>query len=66
MCSQIGATVIGVFGFGGYDRPREEESYDSCRFCGLSTGGHIPFFNSGIVPQAGTEAAFTASVIGCT
>jgi H+-transporting ATPase len=37
--AQVGATLIGIFGFGGYVRPRDE--VHNCQFCGLSTGGPV-------------------------
>lgn len=62
--AQLGATLIGVFGFGGYTTPAS--NFENCEFCGLSTGGKVPFFSSKRVPRAQTESEFTASVIGCT
>uniref|UniRef100_A0A7S0S4X3 P-type H(+)-exporting transporter n=1 Tax=Chlamydomonas leiostraca TaxID=1034604 RepID=A0A7S0S4X3_9CHLO len=64
LLAQIGSSLIGVFGFGGYVEPRHR--VDDCEFCGLSTGGRTPFFDSKVVPIAGTESDYTASVIGCT
>ncbi len=37
--AQLGATCIGVFGFGGYNVPRYD--FSDCQFCGLSTGGKV-------------------------
>lgn len=62
--AQLGATLIGLFGFGGYELPIDY--FDNCHFCGLSTGGKVPFFPQGKVPRALTESVFTSSVIGCT
>lgn len=62
--TQIGSTLIGIFGFGGYVEPRHK--FEDCQFCGLSTGGPTPFFDSKVVPIAQTESHHTASVIGCT
>lgn len=64
LLAQLGSTLIAVFGFGGYVEPRHK--VDDCQFCGLSTGGRTPFFDSKVVPIANTESDFTASVIGCT
>lgn len=62
--AQVLSTIIAIFGFNGYSPPRDGIS--DCQFCGLSTGGFNPFFTSRVAPLAGTEGAFTASVIGCT
>lgn len=62
--AQVGSSLIGIFGFAGYVPPRHQ--YEDCMFCGLSTGGKVPFFTSGVVPQGETESDYTASVIGCT
>jgi H+-transporting ATPase len=37
--AQLGSTLIGIFGFGGYVKPRHQ--FDDCQFCGLSTGGKV-------------------------
>ncbi len=37
--AQTGATLIGIFGFGGYTVPRHK--FEDCQFCGLSTGGKV-------------------------
>ena len=61
--AQIGSTTIAAVGFGGYDHPKG--GFNNCAFCTLSNGKHAPLFK-GIVPTAGTEGEFVASVIGCT
>jgi H+-transporting ATPase len=61
--AQFLATLVAVFGFNGYDSPRD--ALDNCVFCSLSSGGDVPFFPKAEVPLAGTESQFTASVIGC-
>lgn len=60
------ATIIAIFGFNGYDAPRD--SLRDCQFCTLDNANFddIPFFSSKEVPLYGTESVFTASVIGCT
>ncbi|PSC74572.1 plasma-membrane proton-efflux P-type ATPase [Micractinium conductrix] len=62
--AQFCATLISVFGFNGYEAPHSHVS--DCQFCTLSSGGHNPFFSAREAPIAGTESAFTASVLGCT
>ena len=62
--AQIGATLFGLFGFGGYARPAEY--VPDAWFTRYSTGGEILFFADKNVPIANTESDFTASVIGCT
>jgi len=62
--AQFASTLISLFGFNGYDAPRDP--IDDCQFCTLSSGGDNPFFSSKQVPLYDTEWAFTASVIGCT
>lgn len=62
--AQILSTIIAIFGFNGYDHPRDP-IFD-CQFCTFSSGGFNPFFTARQVPLAGTESEFTASVIGCT
>ncbi len=39
LAAQLGATLIGIFGFGGYTPPREY--FEDCQFCSLSTGGKV-------------------------
>jgi H+-transporting ATPase len=36
LLAQIGATIIALFGFGGYTWV--PDSYDNCQFCTLSSG----------------------------
>ncbi len=62
--AQFCATLIAVFGFNGYTFP--PNPIDDCEFCTLSSGGFNPFFAKREVPIYGTEAVYTASVIGCT
>eukprot|EP00195_Chlamydomonas_chlamydogama_P015211 CAMPEP_0202890410 /NCGR_PEP_ID=MMETSP1392-20130828/817_1 /ASSEMBLY_ACC=CAM_ASM_000868 /TAXON_ID=225041 /ORGANISM="Chlamydomonas chlamydogama, Strain SAG 11-48b" /LENGTH=1114 /DNA_ID=CAMNT_0049573971 /DNA_START=250 /DNA_END=3594 /DNA_ORIENTATION=+ len=62
--AQIGATLIALFGFGGYSEPRY--AFDDCEYCSLSNDSKIPFWPNKTVPIALTESAFAASVIGCT
>jgi H+-transporting ATPase len=37
--AQLGASLIAIFGFGGYIKPRHR--LEDCQFCGLSTGGKV-------------------------
>ena len=60
---QIASTLIAVLGFGGYTWPRER--VHPCRFCQLSSGGDVPFFEHK-APLAHTESGSTDSTIGCT
>lgn len=62
--AQFLATIVAVFGFNGYNYPRD--SVEDCQFCVLSTGGFNPFWSAREVPIYGTESVFTASAIGCT
>ena len=62
--AQLLSTLIAIFGFNGYDHPRDP--LIDCQFCSLSSYGDHPFFASRKVPVAETESAFTASVLGCT
>ena len=55
--------MIAIFGFGGYTWPRDR--VEGCRFCLLSTGGRIPFYEHK-APIAFTESGSTDSTIGCT
>lgn len=59
--SQTGSTVIGLFGFSGYNFP--VNGLHNCVFCSQSTGQPTHFF-TGQVPQTGGEGTYTASVIG--
>jgi hypothetical protein len=59
----MASTLIAIFGFGGYSWPRYK--VEPCRFCRLSTGGHIPFYEHK-APIALTESGSTDSTIGCT
>nr|P54210.1 RecName: Full=Plasma membrane ATPase; AltName: Full=Proton pump [Dunaliella acidophila]AAB49042.1 plasma membrane proton ATPase [Dunaliella acidophila] len=61
--AQFGATMFGIFGLGGYNKPRQ--NFDNCQFCDYSTHNRVLFFNSEVEPRAGTESVYTASVIGC-
>ena len=61
--AQVASTLIAVLGFGGYTWPRER--VHPCRFCQLSSGGNVPFFERK-APLAHTESVFTDSTIGCT
>ncbi|KAK9798585.1 hypothetical protein WJX73_003965 [Symbiochloris irregularis] len=61
--AQFAATIIGLFGFNGYDNPRA--FVKPCIFCRLSGGGHHPFFTAHKAPQALTESLYTDSIIGC-
>ena len=68
---QILSTIIAVFGFNGYDVPREHVK--ACEFCRMSGGGRNPFFVTLNGPQAKTrinpplfsEGTYTDSIIGC-
>lgn len=60
---QILATIIALFGFNGYDNPRDH--IDSCIFCTLSSGGRHPFFHALKAPKAFTESIYTDSIMGC-
>lgn len=75
---QVLSTIIAVFGFNGYDTPREHVK--ACEFCRSSGGGRNPFFVTLNAPQAKTaknpsvlppevgnfsEAVWTDSIIGC-
>ncbi len=62
--AQTLATLLAALGMNGYDSP--PEAITNCQFCVLSSGGENPFFSAKEVPIAGTESAYTASVIGCT
>jgi hypothetical protein len=62
LIAQFLATIISVFGFNGYDSP--PGPLKDCVFCTMSDGSDNPFYSANEVPVAGTEAAFTASVIG--
>ncbi|GAB4823503.1 hypothetical protein N2152v2_010549 [Parachlorella kessleri] len=64
--AQICSTLIAIFGFNAYSWPRESWALEHCQFCLLSSGGRHPFFAHNQVPQYGTEAEATASVLGCT
>jgi hypothetical protein len=39
LLAQIGATIIALFGFNGYEHPKD--GYSNCQFCRLSTGGPV-------------------------
>jgi H+-transporting ATPase len=41
LLAQIGATIIALFGFNGYEHPKD--GYHDCQFCRLSTGGPVSF-----------------------
>ena len=60
---QLLSTIIALFGFNGYDTPREHVK--ACEFCRMSGGGRNAFFVTLNAPQAGTEAYCTDSIIGC-
>ena len=68
---QMGATLIAIFGFNGYDNPRA--FVKPCIFCRLSSGGRSPFFSAKKAPQGSnrnpnrpyTESVYTDSIIGC-
>lgn len=60
--AQAGATLIGIFGFNGYNYPKD--GYSDCEFCQQSTGKPVHYF-MGKVPRHHTEGASTASIIGC-
>lgn len=67
--AQTASSLIAIFGFNGYESPRD--GIKDCRLCTLahadeSVGGNIPFWSAREAPTAGTEGAFTASVLGCT
>ena len=67
--AQFASSLIAVFGFNGYSDPKD--AIKDCQLCTLahadeSVGGNIPFWASREVPTAGTEGAYTASVLGCT
>ena len=47
--AQIGATLIAIFGFNGFDNPRA--FVKPCIFCRLSSGGRSPFFSAKKAPQ---------------
>ncbi|MEW5300835.1 MAG: hypothetical protein WDW36_003735 [Sanguina aurantia] len=59
--AQTGSTVIGLFGFSGYNFP--VNGLHNCVFCSQSTGQPTHFF-TGQVPQTSGEGTYTASVIG--
>nr|QEH60479.1 H+-translocating ATPase P-type [Dunaliella maritima] len=61
--AQVGATLFGIFGLGGFEKPRHQ--LEDCQFCDYSFHEPVDWFDSGIVPESGTESDFTASVIGC-
>jgi hypothetical protein len=63
---QVGSTLIAGFGFAGYTHPRDEWGVSNAKFTQLSNGHGPPFLGGSTVPLAGTEGAYTASVIGCT
>jgi H+-transporting ATPase len=62
LVAQLLATIISVFGFNGYETP--PGPLKDCVFCTMSDGSDNPFYSANEVPVAGTEAAYTASVIG--
>jgi hypothetical protein len=79
--AQLLSTIIAVFGFNGYDVPREHVK--ACEFCRMSGGGRNAFFVTLNAPQAQTdknlatnqlqngavgffqEGAYTDSIVGC-
>ena len=61
--AQVAATLISALGFGGYSHPKG--GFSDCQFCRLGRNDKWPIAFDGTVPLAGTEAEFTASVIGC-
>mmetsp|Transcript_24189 Transcript_24189/g.43300 ORF Transcript_24189/g.43300 Transcript_24189/m.43300 type:complete len:1063 (-) Transcript_24189:267-3455(-) len=63
-CSQIASTAIALFGFGGYEWPREGEGFRDCQFCKWSNG-HKTFFFLHHVPMSSTESVHTSSNFGC-
>ncbi|KIZ00694.1 hypothetical protein MNEG_7267 [Monoraphidium neglectum] len=60
--AQVASSLIAAFGFGGYPAP--PGALANCKLCAQSNGAMPRFFSSGAVPVAGTEATYTASVIG--
>ncbi|PRW57643.1 plasma-membrane proton-efflux P-type ATPase isoform B [Chlorella sorokiniana] len=62
--AQTASTLIAIFGFNGYEEPRDD--VNPCQYCTLSSGGDHPFWSNKGAPIAGTESAYTASVLGCT
>ena len=68
-CSlQILSTIIALFGFNGYDVPREHVK--ACEFCRMSGGGRNVFFATLNAPQGKTDGGFTEgvytdSIMGC-
>lgn len=64
VAAQIASTLIAIFGFNGYEEPRDDVK--PCQFCTLSSGGNHPFWSNKAAPIYDTESQFTASVLGCT
>jgi hypothetical protein len=61
--TQVGATLFGIFGLGGFEEPRHK--LHDCKFCDYSFHEPIMWFDTKVVPRSNTESDFTASVIGC-
>lgn len=63
------ATIIALFGFNGYQIPREHVK--ACEFCRMSGGGRNVFFATLNGPQAKTdpgeftEGVWSDSIVGC-
>jgi hypothetical protein len=55
---------VAALGFGGYEWP--PGGIEQCRLCLNSKMQYPDFFENRVVPQAGTEAVFIPSVLGCT